>query len=292
MKLFFFPRHDLKKGIFLVLIAWLCFATLYMVSKLLDTQTTVPTMLFFRNVFGFCAVLPWIFKQYPKSIEVKNVKIVVLRSLMGLLNLFFIFLAVDRISLVNTTLLNNSAPFFVPFIVWFWLKKDINSKIWPAIVVGFIGIALILQPNRRIFNLGAVYALLSGVCLAITIITMRLTTKKEKLLTFLFYFFTIGVVVTLPFAIAYWKVENMGTLIGLLSIGLLSATGQVFLFHGLKFAKAHVLAPFAYSTVIFSGIYEWLIWGNTPTPIAYIGTILIIAAGGWIAWIGRVTKQD
>ncbi|MDN3506581.1 MAG: DMT family transporter [Simkaniaceae bacterium] len=286
-----FHRKDLRKGITLVLIAWLLFSTMYMLSKLIGGQTTVPTMLFFRNVMGLVIVLPYIVKKRLKAFEIKNWRIVLTRSLLGLINLVLIFLAVKRISLVNTTLLNNSAPFFVPFVLWFWLKVPINHKMWPAILAGFIGIALILKPDQKIFNLGAAYALLSGIFLAVNLVMMRLTSKSENLYSFLLYFFLIGGIITLPFALSDWKIEGFSTLIALLSIGFCSCLGQVFLYYGMKWGKAHQLAPLTYSTVIFSGIYEWLLWGRIPDPIAYVGMALIIAAGIWIVLISPSTKE-
>lgn len=258
-----------------------------MLSKVIGDQTTIPTMLFFRNVLGLVIIIPWIVKYWPKSTRLNNPKIVLLRAIMGLTNLCLIFLAIQKISLVNTTLLNNSAPFFVPIIVWFWLRKPLDFKLWPAIVVGFIGIALILQPDKRILNMGALYALLSGVCLAVSLITMRLSSRSETLHSFLLYFFGIGFIITLPFAALDWKIENGLTLLGLLSMGLFSAIGQILLFHGLKLGQARQLAPFTYATVIFAGIYEWLIWGVIPKPIAYFGIVLIIAAGIWIVYTTR-----
>lgn len=281
-KIFQFGHHDLKKGVPLVLLAWVCFSTLYMLSKLLVDHTTTSTMLFFRNILPLLCVIPWVIIKWSKSLQVKNFKIILIRSLTGLLNLLFIILAVQRISIVNTTLLNNSAPFFIPIIIAIWLKKPINHLLWPAILVGFIGIALILEPDRHIFNMGALYGLASGICLALTTITMRLTTRSENLYTYLFYFFLIGLVVTTPFAIIDWRVDTFWTLLGLLSIGLLSGAGQILLFHGMKYGKAQELGPLSYSAVIFSGIYEWLIWGQIPKPMAYVGIILIAAAGIWI----------
>ncbi len=248
-------------------------------------------MVFFRNIFGLVMIAPWIVKHWPKSIEVSNFRLVLIRSLSGLLNLCFIFLAIKQISLVNTTLLNNSAPFFVPIILWLWLKIPINHKLWPAIVIGFIGIALILQPDGRIFNTGAMYALLSGICTAVSLITMRLNAKKEDLYSFLLYFFLIGFVLTLPFAILNWSVQGLLPLLALIGIGVFSALGQVFLFSGLRHAKAHQLAPFTYSVVIFSGFYEFLFWGKIPPIIAYVGMALIIGSGIWIYLISRTPKN-
>lgn len=292
MRIPFVSKSNWKKAIGFTLLGWLSLSTMYLLSKLIQGKTTLPTMLLFRSLPGFFLVLPWIVRHAPKSFQVNKKALVFSRALLGLINVFFIFIAVSKISIVNTTLLNNSAPFFVPFLVYFVLKKPVNSRVWPAILFGFIGIALVLKPDARIFNVGALYGLLSGICMAILILTMRLTTKTESLPTLMFYFFSTGIVITLPFAIADWKVADDATLLALIGIGLASAFAQALLFCGLKYGKAHQLAPLAYTTVFFSGLYEWLIWGITPTMLAYIGAFLIILSGGWIVWIGRKPKES
>lgn len=282
---------DLKKGIVICLFAWFCFSSMYTVAKLLGEQTNVPTMLFFRNIFGILIILPWILKDLPKNLEVKNVKLIIARSIVGLLNLCFIFLAIQHISLVDATLLNNTAPLIVPFVVWTFLKIPLDHKMWPAIVVGFIGVALILQPTSMIFNLGALYALLSGICLAISLVTMRLSSRQESFQTFMFYFFAIGLILTAPFALANWKIDTTATLWGLLAIGFFSALGQLGLYFGLRLGKARQLAPISYASVVFAGIYEWIFWGIVPEPIFYIGMTLIVAAGIWVVFVSRPPKS-
>ena len=284
---YFHHHHDLKKGIIYVVIGWFCLSTMYMLSKLLADQTSVPMMLFFRSFLGVLFLAPWIIKELPQSLKVVNLKTVIIRSVLALFNLCFIFLAVQKISLINATLLSNSAPFFVPFIVWFWLRIPIDHKHWPAIIVGFIGIALILHPDRRLFNIGAFYGILSGITLAFILVLMRLTSKSESLYSFMLYFSGIGGLISLPFAIYYWQIDNWCTLLGLIGMGVFATLGQVFLYYALKHAKARQLAPFMYSSVIFSGIYEWLIWGHTPRPVAYLGMLLIIGAGAWIVYVSR-----
>lgn len=291
MKFFRFHEQNLQKGILLVLLGWLSLTTSYAICKMIEDHTTVSTMLFFRNLLGIAVLAPWIIVKWPKSLKVKCLKIVLFRSVMGLLNLFFIFLAIDQISLVNTTLLNNAAPFFVPFILWFWIKAPINHKIWPAVLLGFIGIALVLEPDEKIFNLGAFYGIIAGVCLAFVLVTMRMTTHEESMRTFLSYFYLVGFIATLPFALLNWKVESGMILLGLISLGLFSGLGQICLFQGLKFAKAYKLAPFSYSSVIFAGIFEVIFWHQLPKPLAYLGMLLIIASGAWIVWISRTPKK-
>lgn len=285
------PYH-LKRGIFLVTLGWLAFSSLYMMTKLIGPHTTIPTMVFFRSVFGLLVIAPWLIKHFPKGFKIHNKTAVLTRSALGLLNLAFMFLSLRNISLVDATLLNNTAPFFVPLLLLFFLKKPVKWKIWPAIVIGFIGVGFVLHPDRRLLRIEAIYAILSAVCLAGSLITMRLAAFSEKLFTFMFYYFTIGIIGIAPFALLNWSIPSWPVFLGLFSIGIFSFLGQMLLFFGLKQATAHQLAPFTYTTVLFSAVYEWLIWGQTPPPIALAGAILVISAGIWIVWVSRVPKED
>jgi len=286
-----FHRPNLKKGVVLCLFAWACFSAMYAISKGIGAQTNVATMTFFRNVFGFIAVLPWMVKKWPKSTKTHNLKLIILRSITGVLNLVFVFLAVQDISLVDATLLNNTAPLIVPFVVYLWLKTPLTIKIWPASIIGFIGVIVILQPTKFSASIGVLFGLLSGVMLAISLVTTRISTRHESFFTFMFYFMGIGLLLTAPFAIAKWRIDDLWTLVGLLGIGLFSALGQVGLFFGLKEGKARQLAPIAYSSVVFAGLLQWLFWGIVPEPIFYLGLVLIVASGLWIVLEGSPNNK-
>ena len=195
-------------------------------------------------------------------------------------------------SLVNTTLLNNTAPFFVPFLLWLFLKSPVESKVWPAVIVGFIGVALILRPDRTIFNLGSIYGLLSGIFLAITTISLRKVARATNVTTYVFYFFLIGLVATAPFAILFWKVPSLMILLALLAIGLFSGLGQLFVYYGMKWARPEQLAPMSYSAVIFAGLFDWVLWGNIPPLLAFFGMALIIIAGIWIAFVSKPPPKE
>ncbi len=278
-----FVHHHMKKAIFFTLCGWLSFSLMYLASKMVGPQSNVATMVFFRNVIGIVTITPFIIRRFPKSLEVKSFRAIFIRSLSGLGNLIFIFLAIQKLSLVNVTLLNNTAPFFVPFLLWFFLKAPVEKKIWPAVVVGFIGVALILRPDTAIFNMGSIYGILSGICLAITTISLRAVARAAHVTTYVFYFFLIGLIATTPFAFAYWDVPSFPILLGLLSIGLFSGLGQFFVYFGMREAKPEQIAPLSYSTVVFAGLFDWVLWDKIPPLLAFFGMTLIILAGIWIA---------
>lgn len=289
MKFFFLMHQDLKKGILFILLGWLSISLMYTLSKFLGDQSTVVTQVFFRNLVGVIFVLPWILKK-PSELRTKNFTYVVIRSLSGLATLFFLFLAIQKISIVNTTLLSNTSPFFVPFILWLWLKSPIEHKLWPGVVIGFLGIALILNFDRNIFSVGGIYALLSGVCLALTTVALRLTSRRLSLFPYLFYFYLISLIGTVPFTFFSFKVEGYVALLALIGIGFCSIGGQICFYFALRNSKAQYMAPFSYSAVIFSGIFEWLIWRTAPPPLSYVGILLIMGAGVWTIYFSKPSE--
>lgn len=291
LKLFHFQERNLPKGIFFFLLGWLATTILYEIGRQMETSTTIPTLLFFRSVFGVILFLPWVVKEWPKSLVIQKKSALIVSALAALSGLLFIFLAVHQMSLVNATLLNNTAPFFVPIILWLWLKQPIEHKMWGAICLGFVGIFFILQPDREIFNWAALYGLLAGISTATFIITMRISSKAESMFIFLFYFCLVGLIATAPFSILDWKIESLSTLLGLCVAGLLAALSQACFFYGLKFAKAHELAPFSYASVLFAGLIDWWVWGTTPSMLVYVGMACIVGAGIWIGLLGKLPKK-
>ncbi|MDX1251085.1 MAG: DMT family transporter [Gammaproteobacteria bacterium] len=65
------------------------------------------------------------------------------------------FYAIAKLHLAEAVLLNFTAPLLTPFIALLWLHERVERNVWWAIVVGFVGVALILKPGMDIFSLEA-----------------------------------------------------------------------------------------------------------------------------------------
>lgn len=267
----------LKIGVIIVIIAWAFFATSYLISKIITNQTTVPTMLFFRFIVGTLFVLPWMLKEPKSSFKPLNPNLIFIRAIAGLINTAFIYLAVRTISLVDTTLLTNSAPLFVPILSAIWLKKKIELKIWISVLIGFVGIVFILHPDKEILNWGALLALGSGIATAISLITVRMA-KNEKFYTVLFYMFFLGLIATIPFAILHWKLTPT-LILPLTCLGILATLGQWGLFKALQYAGASHIAPFGYVSVIFSALFDVIFFNILPDFYSLIGVLLVVTSG-------------
>ncbi len=266
---------DLKRGIFYVLLSWLFFTFMTTLAKVTAPHTTTPMILLFQNGVSLLLILPWMRKENFKT-ERKG--LMAARALFGLANFGLLLLAVQSISLVNAMLLCNAAPLFIPLVDWIWRRSPINTKLWPGILLGFLGILFILHP-RFDLSVGALYGLGSGICLAVAMLSVRRLSHSDETKTILFYYYLIATVCALFLSCFYWETPSAMTLANLIGIGCLSAVAQYLFNKSFTFAKAVNLGPFNYSAVVYSVFVQWYLWGDIPSSIAFIG-ILAVCGGG------------
>jgi len=270
---------NLRKGISLILLTWISFSILAALSRGASTKASIPTILFFQNLISFIFVLPWVIKNGKESLKTEKFGLIFVRTTCGVLGFGCLFLAVQRISLVNASLLNNTGPIFVPLIGALFFSIKINHKLWGSIILGFIGIAFILRPTAALFEMGSLYGLASGITLATSMLALRRLSFTERAHTVLFYYFGLSALLTFPFALYTWQTPDKTAWLEIIAIGLLS-TGSIFaMTKAFHFAKASHLAPFNYSGVIFAGLIEWFFWGRLPDLYSLIGIILVTLGG-------------
>ncbi|MDN3507207.1 MAG: DMT family transporter [Simkaniaceae bacterium] len=267
------------KGIIFVLISWIFYTSVIALSRTASERTSVPVVLLFQNFIGMLFILPWMIRKGKKSLRLTKIKGIAIRTIAGYLSYAFVFLAVQRISLVNTVLLSNSAPLFIPLIIWLWRGVKINKRLWLGILLGFFGIAFILRPTGDIINVGALYGIGAAICLSISSIAKRRLVKTERVITILFYYFLISTLISIPFSIESWKPIDKETLFLLCSIGALFVCGQAFFSNAYRYEKPSVLSPFNYSSVVYGALIQWLVWGNFPNWCTIMG-IVVVCTGG------------
>lgn len=281
---------SLQYGVLLNLSGWIFLTLLIALSRTLGDETNIPMVLFFQNLVGLVLICPWILLKGKSALTLQKWKWLSIRTMAGYLNLAFIFLAIQKISLVNTMLLNNTAAFFIPLIIWIWRKILLSYKLWVGIILGFVGIGFILKPDIGILNIGFLYGLLSAFCFAFSMIGQRRLIKTENTHTVLLYYFLAGTLLSLPFALIYWKLPNGEIAFRLIIIGLLFFISQFAFLSSFRFGKPSVLSAFNYSSVVFAAILEWLIWKQFPDFLSILG-IILVCLGGILAMRYGIPKE-
>ncbi len=248
-----------------------------------NASATIEWIVFMQ--YSTCLVIISVIasKNKFKDLHTKIINIHIIRGVTGVLAFTCAVIAITKIPLVNAVLLNNTAPIFIPMITWMWLRVKLDKKIWWGISVGFIGIIFILRPSiSSVLRPGDVYGLAAGVFLAIAYVALRVLTKTESFVTVLFYYSLISTLLSLPFAIANWSNPPLHIWIFGVLTGVLFISYLYLLQYAYEFTEAVKLAPFNYLVIVFTGLFDWIIFDTIPGVLSIIG-IILVSAGGILA---------
>lgn len=252
----------------------------------------LPTVLFIFTQYSICLLfyLPFIVKSKGKILYTKRPMLMIVRALAGLAYWWGIFYSLKYIPLVDTALLTNLSPIWVPFIVFIFMKIPINKALYLGIIPGFLGVALILKPNSGIFEWIAILPFLTSIIMASVFVMIKTLMKTEQSSTIIIYYFLIATLFSLPFAIKHWVTPTWPQFIILTTNALLLLLSQELINKG--FAKGSVsnLSVLAYTGVLFAAVLGWVFWHEIPDYLSIIGGILICFGGAYVLLRQKATN--
>ncbi|WP_420421163.1 DMT family transporter [Simkania sp.] len=276
-------HQNLSLAIFLTIVTWFLMAVLTALAKVCSSYETAPTILFFQYFVTLILILPFALRT---SLKTQHKGPIILRSLFGVGEYALLFFAITSISLAGATVLLNAGVLFIPFILLFWLKIKISHKLWFPLVVGFVGVYCVLNPDSQTLHYGAILAIIAGFCMALTMVSLK-KLSDEPSIRIIFYYVLLGTLVLLPYVIWTWH-PIPWSVIGLMAvIGVIFAIIQYTFTVSFKFACPASLAPFSYTYVVFSGLFDWLFWHHVPPLLSWIGIALIIGGGIWVLYLEK-----
>jgi drug/metabolite transporter (DMT)-like permease len=274
------PRNpNLGLGVLLTVLAFLSVAIMSAFGKAATKSVSSGVLVFFQNSISLVLLTPWIVRGGIGNLQTEHFWLHFVRGVSGLLSQYFMFIALNYISLVDAVLLVNAAPLFIPLVAWIWLKHGVSGRLWFSLVIGFVGIVLIIQPGRDVFSWATSLALVAGIFSAIALVTVGRLNITEPSTRILFYYFLISTVLTVPLLITEWSTPEPIAWIYLIGIGLTMAIAQLLLILAYEQASPSRVSPFNYSVVVFSGIIGWIVWNEVPNTLSILGTILVSAGG-------------
>lgn len=248
-----------------------------------DTMPASET-LFSRFLIGLIFLLPFMIKDRDFRVDASQWKFLVLRNLAGMASMLINFYVVKFLPLSIAVLLMNTSSLFIPILLLFFKQKT-QLNVLALSVMGFLGVSIILLNNHN-GSFEPIYVLIGlggAVLAAMAFISLQELNKYNSPKNIVFYFHLIGTLLLPIFFFPQWKMPNLYEFGLLLLVGGFGLVFQLFLTRSFKHAPANVIAPFAFTGVIFSSIFDWVIWEHTPTFFFWIGAVLIIVSVSLLA---------
>ena len=251
-----------------------------------DRGVKLGELMFWRQTMALPVVLAWI-AAVPGLGSIRTAKLTVhaRRAAMGLVAMVCTFGALTLLPLAEATTFSFTVPLFSTLLAGLVLREQVGLHRWGAVLLGFAGVVIVLQPGQVAIPIaGAAVGLLGALAVSVTSLQIRALGKTEAATTTVFWFTSLSVPVLaliLPFVITP---HDRAEWLMLGAIGTLGGIGQLFLTASLRFAPVSTVVVVDYAGLIWAALFGWLVWDHLPAPATSAGAPLIIASGLYIVW--------
>ena len=209
-------------------------------------------------------------------------RLLLIRGLLGTIALFCIFKALTILPIATATVIQYIYPTFTVICAYFILKEYIYKRIVFSIILGWLGIVLVSQPewisNNNYFEtiIAISIAIIGALMTSLAYICVRKLSAKEHPLVIIYYFPLVSIPLSLPFLINNFVLPNGIEWIWIFGIGFFTQIGQLCITEGLRLIPAGQATSLNYSQVIFSCIFGVLIFQEAITSTIYLGGLCVL----------------
>lgn len=279
---------DIVKGSLYALVAFFCMAVFGIFTKIALQGGSAFWVSFIVYLTGTLALIPYLVKEGFSYLKSEHYGLLIGRAVFGTIASFLYTISIHYIPIVNGTLLFNTAPIFIPLFSMLFLKTKIEKSTWFAVLLGFIGIIIIIKPTQAIFTqTGNIIGIFSGISLAIAYLLMKMLTSTDPGVRIIFYYLGIGTLIQIPLLFFSDSLPTSESCLYAILGGIFLLIAQLALVKGYQYAEASQIGIYQYSSVIFIGLFDWLLWNVVPTIGEAIGICLVALAGMIIIRSGR-----
>jgi drug/metabolite transporter (DMT)-like permease len=285
--------EEVRRGIVYVIASVFVFSGVNALVKWLVADYPVTQVVFFRCVFALvpCVVLVMTHGGWA-CLRTNRLRDHALRAGSQFLSMLAIFIAFGMMPLADAVAIQFASPLFLTVLSIFLLGERVGIHRWSAVVAGFLGVLIMVQPGPGMVAGGALFALANALISASVTIAMRRMSVTESSTTLVAYqglFTALMSACLLPVGWVWPSPRDAGLLIG---VGLLSGVGQYCWTQAFRFAPAAVAAPFSYMSMIWALAFGFVLWGDVPTASLLAGSLVVAASGLYILYRETVRRRQ
>jgi drug/metabolite transporter (DMT)-like permease len=247
-------------------------------SKMLSKEIHGFTLLFIRYFFGFSFFLPIALSNisFQKIFKTSKIIIHLIRAFCVLLATFFTYLGYRNLPLPFATTIGFSSPLITTVLAVIFLSEKINYQKVIAILLGYSGILIILNPKSDNFNWYALSCILANLFASISVIISKDLTKSENSFTILIYPLFISFIVSGFIAPFFWITPSLKDIVIISLMGFFATFSQFSYIKALKVFDASYVAPFEYTRILLAIPIGYIFFNEVVDLYTLIGGLMII----------------
>jgi len=217
------------------------------------------------------------------------------RGFFGGVAVLLYFLAIDHVPVGLATLLNYTSPVFAGLYAAAFIGEPAQPRVLPALAVALFGVFLVVRAQGGHGGMSAVVhsgvgvwaavGLLSAALSGAAVTAIRVARRTESSWAVYTSFNALGVVATAPFALAAWRMPDLGAWLALVAVGIFSMIAQLQMTHAYRWIdnlRAGVVQQLAvFVAMAFGAVFldERVTAGSVIGSLLCVAGVVAVVAG-------------
>ncbi len=265
-----------------MLVAGFLFAAMGVFVKMGSEHFSAAELAFYRSLLTFL-VMAGVVLAKRERVTTPHLGTHILRGVVGVISLIGYFHAISELPLATAQTLNYTSPLFLAIATTVVLGERFSPWLIVAILLGFGGVAMLLQPTFAAGKLAAaMIGLFSGVLAAWAYLAVRtLGRLGEPDWRVVFWFGLVGTILCASWQLATSTFHPItwGNVWILAGIGACGTLAQLAMTRAYRTGNTMVVSTYSYSTIVFAAAFMLAIWGDVPPALGWAGMAVIVASG-------------
>lgn len=260
-------------------------------AKFLGAGYAVSQVILARNGIGALAVLVFVLASGSDLARLRPTRplLLVLRTLLNLVTACLFFTGLRYLPLADAFAISFAAPLFITALSVPILGERVGLRRWAAVIVGFIGVLVVVQPGAASFRIEALLLLGAALSYAVAMLLGRRMTRDMTTAAITFWPCVGLTAITLLIMPAQWQTPSLPDAGLFVFMGIIGTAGMALITQGYRFAPAAAIAPFDYTVLLWGVLLGWAVWQDIPTANVWAGSAILVASGLYI--LQRETRR-
>jgi len=260
-------------------------------AKFLGADYAVSQIMLARNAISVLAVLAFVSVSNGgfARLRPRHPGLLAIRTAAGVGAAWLFFTGLRFLPLADAFAIAFAAPLFITALSVPILGETVGFRRWAAVVLGFVGVLVVVQPGAAAFRIEALLPLGAAVCYALAVLVGRRMARAMTTSAIIFWPSLFIVALTGLMMPIEGRVPDGPAFSLFVFLGVAGTAGLILVTQAYRHAPAAVIAPFDYSVLIWGVIFGWVIWNDVPAPNVWIGSAILVGCGLYI--LHRETRK-
>ena len=267
-------------GIGLMICAVACFPVMQSCVKALIVN---HQMSFIQATWGryffHLLLVPLIFPGTLRALrDAGHLNIQLMRGVMLFLGTCCAFLALAFLPVAQVTALSFVAPAMVTVMAALYLHETVGMRRWTAVILGIVGVLIVIRPGTE-FSWPLVLPLLMAAFYSVYQILTRLVGASATPAVSLVFTALVGAACSSALVPWWWVSPSISGWLLLAGSALAGGLGHWLMIQAYARTQASIIAPFAYTELIWAVALGFTLFGDVPDSATWIGAAIIVISG-------------